>query len=102
MFGGLDFYRDTEPESWSAGTLLLPEGRFTLKIAACMTVPASDSLIFSPGQDTQALREYILSASESSVPKLLRSGSPLLAMATCSDEYTNARTAVIAVLEKGD
>lgn len=51
MFGDLDKYRSVDfLQQTNTGTLLVPGGRYALRVFACIVVSASDDLIYQPLQ----------------------------------------------------
>ena len=51
MFGDLDKYRSADfLQQTNTGTLLVPGGRYALRVFACIVVSASDDLIYQPLQ----------------------------------------------------
>ena len=89
------------------GTLVLPQGAYDLEIVACLLVPASDAAVFEPLLWQTDNRELLSMIPEKAVQLrsdvfqglLLQEEAPrLLAMSTCSYEFTDARTVVIAVM----
>lgn len=108
MFGDLDLYKD---ESFfnenRTGTLILPDRTYSLEIFACLLSPASDDTIFNPQQwqdNIDGLLEHVrseaLHVDEEIISDLEASESPqVLAMSTCSTEYTDARTIILAVMK---
>lgn len=109
MFGDLDLYKDAKFfKENTTGQLLLPDGSYNLDIFACLVVNAGDSALFNPTawqayNITQRL-EYALdnavNVRTQTVEQLLQAESPrILAMSTCSSEYTDARTIVLAVIK---
>ncbi len=114
MFGDLDLYKD--PDFFrdnTTGTLLVPQGAYELEVFACLLVPASDEHIFQPDRwrtDIQALipylRENAMHLHTDTLDALEQADEPkILALSTCSTEFTDARTIVLAVMkswEQGD
>ena len=109
MFGDLDLYEDQQFfEENRKGTLILPDRFYNLKILACLRVSASEDAIFSPEQweeDTGGLLEYV-SANAMYIHEDMmeeigsREDNPqILAMTTCSSEFTDARTVLLAIME---
>lgn len=107
MFGDLDLYRveDFFSEN-STGMLILPERAYRLKIFACLSVSASENVIFDPQQT--GIPELLAFVSDNALrfrPEVIdrstAAGAPLqiLGMSTCSSEFTDARTVVLAVME---
>ena len=109
MFGDLALYKDAAfMEENHTGTLLLPQGAYTLEIIACLLVPASDDAIFEPmlwQTDNRDLLSQIpkkaVQLREDAFQALLQQEEAprLLAMSTCSYEFTDARTVVVAVMQ---
>lgn len=108
MFGDLDLYKD---EAFfrenRTGALILPEKTYHLEIICCMLVGASDEYIFEP-QNTQyhinGLLKYVAKEAMYINQDVLQRTSEtkdvqILALSTCSSEYTDARTIVLAVMD---
>lgn len=106
MFGDLDLYKD---ESFFAqnttGTLILPDRTYHLETIACLLVPASEDAIFHPYQWSRKLNGLIDFVQENAIwlrEDILQQldpepgGSQILAMSTCSSEFTDARTILLA------
>ena len=75
---------------------------------ACLVVPASEQAIFAPGKwrsDAGGLLPFVEENALQMDAQALRAleeepeGAQFLAMATCSGEYTDARTVVLARME---
>lgn len=105
MFGHLDLYKDPAFfEKNTTGTLILPEETYHLEIAACLLVPASNPFIFAPEQwreGTGELLDYVrqqaMYVHEDGLAALEQ--GKILALTTCSSEFTDARTVVLTVME---
>ena len=99
MFGDLDKYKDGAFfRQNTTGTLTLPGGSYRLEVLACLVVPASEQAIFAPGKwrsDAGGLLPFVEENALEEEPE----GAQFLAMATCSGEYTDARTVVLARME---
>ena len=107
MFGDLDNYKD---EAFfrenRTGMLILPDKTYDLEIIACMLIGASDDMIFDPDaaqDDIQALLDHAEEKAlfvNSDVMERARQTEnlQLLALSTCSSEYTDARTIVLTVM----
>ncbi len=111
MFGDLDLYEDkTFFEQNSTGTLILPDKSYKLEIFACMLVNSGDDYIFTPEQwqtDINGLFSYVkdnsLYVREETIKKAEQTESPkVLALSTCSSEFTDARTVILAVMESNE
>ncbi len=108
MFGDLDLYKDKSFfEENSTGSLILPDRSYKLEIFACLLVKAGESSIFNPDRwqtDIDGLIKYAKANSlylrEETADKLEQSDSQkVIAFSTCSTEFTDARTIVLAVME---
>lgn len=108
MFGDLDLYKDeTFFEENTTGRLILPKKTYNLEIFACILAPSSEKNIYEPRRwqaDIDGLLEYAgenaLHLHEDTHARLLnqRDGAKVLALSTCSSEYTNARTIILAAM----
>ena len=105
MFGDLDLYKDeTFFGENTTGTLILPDRTYQLETIACLLVPASEEAIFETQQWNQNLNGLLdfaqsnaLNWSEETDRKFREDGgTQLLAMSTCSAEFTDARTILLA------
>ena len=107
MFGDLDLYKD---EAFfrdnRTGTLILPDKTYNLEIISCMLVGASDDYIFEPDStrcNINSLIQYAESKSlyiHEDVLEQLKQNEDLqiLALSTCSSEFTDARTIILTVM----
>lgn len=106
MFGDLDLYKDeTFFQENTTGSLVLPGKAYQLEIIACLLVPASEDHIFEPTiwQDSNISRllEFVennaLNIHDEILQELKAAEDPfkILALSTCSYEYTDARTIVL-------
>ena len=107
MFGDLDLYKDeTFFRDNRTGTLILPDKTFNLEIISCMLVGASDDYIFEPDStrcNINSLIQYAESKSlyiHEDVLEQLKQNEDLqiLALSTCSSEFTDARTIILTVM----
>ena len=107
MFGDLDKYKDEEFFNENeTGVLILPDRSYNLDIFACLLVKSSESNIFQPDRwqyDITGLLDFAQENSMFTRPELIdeiRSAqSPqVIALSTCSSEYTDARTIVLAYM----
>lgn len=107
MFGDLDLYKDEEFfNENTTGTLILPDRTYHLEIFACLLVPASEDAIFEPSRwqnNLDGLLEFAqgedaLHVHEDTIAQIKAQGSSaqVLAMSTCSTEFTDARTILLA------
>lgn len=109
MFGDLDLYEDqTFFDENTTGMLILPDRAYGLEIFAFLRVPALEDAIFSPQQwaaDTGGLLDFVREEAEhihqDTMEKIGTSEDcfQILAMSTCSSEYTDARTILLAVMK---
>lgn len=109
MFGDLDkFEEETFFRKNKTGTLILPDRTFDLEIYACMLVTASEDAIFDPQQyqdDINSLLDFVeqnaLYYDADTVAELRQTdgGSQILALSTCSSEFTDARTIILTVMK---
>ena len=106
MFGDLDLYKDAEffAEN-TTGELILPDRTYDLKTFACLLVPSSESAIFQPQRwdsDLQGLytfaQENALNLNTETLAAMKAAGddAQVLALSTCSTEFTDARTILLA------
>lgn len=108
MFGDLDLYKDQQFfNENSSGILILPDRAYKLEIFACLLSHAGDEYIFEPERwqtDIDELISFVrsdhLNLRQETIDKLERMDEPqVLALSTCSSEYTDARTIILAVME---
>lgn len=111
MFGDLDLFKDERFFSENRmGTLMLPDRVCELEIFACLVAPASEENIFQPTLWTTDIRQLIeyargeaLFIDDELIERTLAASSEeaqVLAMSTCSAEYTDARTIVLAFIHE--
>jgi len=108
MFGDLDLYKD---EAFfrknTTGTLILPDRVYELEIFACLIVKASEDVIFEPDRWRTDINGLIAFAEKNSlhlndetIADLKQQGNcQILAFSTCSSEFTDARTIILAVMK---
>ena len=112
MFGDLDLYKD-EAFFWEnrTGTLILEDRTYSLRTIACLVVRSVDEVIFNPTRWTDDIGELLIYArvtgvhyDDEAIERLLQEnrdakegGRPpqIMALATCSSEYTDARTILL-------
>ena len=108
MFGDLDLYKDQKFfDENTTGMLILPDRTYKLEIFACMLIEAGDDAIFNPERwqtNINGLVSYArdnnLHLREETISKLEQMDTPqILALSTCSTEFTDARTIILAVME---
>lgn len=109
MFGDLDLYEDQEFfQKNRTGTLVLPDRSYSLEIFACLKTAASEEAVFIPQRwqtDTAGLMDFVKSNAvylHSDVMDKIGTSedySQILAMSTCSSDFTDARTIILAVMK---
>ena len=108
MFGDLDLYKDEQFfKDNTSGLLMMPGRTYQLEIFACLLVPASEDAIFHPGQwetDIDGLLDFAeenaLWTHDGTIAALRREEEPkILGLSTCSTEFTDARTIILAAME---
>lgn len=111
MFGDLDLFKDEEFfEENRTGTLLLPDCVYDLEIFACIVTASSEENIFQPAawkEDIDGFIDYVredaMLIDKELITQTLESapdGVKVLAMSTCSSEFTDARTIVVAFMHQ--
>lgn len=110
MFGDLDLYKKENFFNKNrTGTLYLPEEQIHLEVLACLSVSSSEENIFTPEKWKTETKGLLKFASDHAVlvhqdllKELMESGdSPrILAMSTCSSEFTDARTVLLAEMKE--
>lgn len=108
MFGDLDLYKEEKFfHENRTGTLILPDRAYNLEIISCLLVPASEDNIFEPLRwqgDIDELLEFIeqnaMYFHEDVLENIAQSQEEvqILALSTCSSEYTDARTIILTVM----
>lgn len=108
MFGDLDLYKKKSFfKKNTTGILMLPDRAYKLEIFACLLIKASDDVIFDPEKwqtDIEQLLSYVESNAvylhKKTLNGLRESRKPqVLALTTCSSEFTDARTIVLAAMK---
>ena len=113
MFGDLDLYKDAAFFAENrTGTLILPDRAWSLDVFACMLTSASEDRIFDPltwEDGVEGLLQFAaaeaMHADTEAIAQLLariRAGEApsVLAFTTCSSEFTDARTIVLAAMNE--
>ena len=98
MFGDLDrykeeaFFRDHE-----GGQLILPDKAYGLRVLGCLVVGASDGNIFDPEAVRRHPERLLPYVRENSLwfREPVEGTGQYLALSTCSEEFTDARTVVL-------
>lgn len=109
MFGDLELYTEQKFfDENTTGTLILPDRSYKLKIFACLRVSAAEEAIFIPQkwqEDNSGLIDFVRSNAMYVHQDILEhigtseDFSQVLAMSTCSSEFTDARTVILAVMQ---
>lgn len=116
MFGDLDLYKDQEFfKENRTGTLILEDRIYSLVTIACLVAAANDDVIFSPerwADDIEEPLRYARAAAmhydDAMITRLLEENElaagggrtpQILVLATCSSEYTDARTILLAEMQ---
>ena len=113
MFGDVNLYKDeTFFEENREGQLFLRDREHSLTTLSCIVTASSDSTIFNPENWTKMTEEQLLAAvrrnalhvNEDGITALqtkMENGEQprILAMSTCSDEFTDARTILLTLLD---
>ncbi len=109
MFGDLELYEDQEFfEENTKGMLILPDRSYELEIFACLRTLASEEAIFTPQRwqtDNRGLLDFVrdngIYIHQNTMAQIGASEdfSQVLAMSTCSSEFTDARTIILAVMK---
>ena len=108
MFGDIQLFKNESFfKSNRTGTLILPDRAYKLEIFSCILVNASDDKIFDPTVwqgDIQPLLDYAKSESlylhDSIIDKVEQHNgeAQILALTTCTYEFTDARTVLLAYM----
>lgn len=109
MFGDLDKFKEEAFFSKNkTGTLILPDRIYDLEIYACLLVPASENMIFEPQKhqdNIDALLNYVeqnalhCDADKTEELRNAAAGTQILALSTCSTEFTDARTIILTAMK---
>lgn len=109
MFGDLDKFKEEKFfKDNTTGLLILPDRSYDLEIFACILTDASEDAIFEP-QEYKADINKLLNLAEQKglhchadkISELRNSdgSTQILILSTCSAEFTDARTIVLAVMK---
>lgn len=109
MFGDINLYKEeTFFKENQTGSLLTADMMYDLKIFASLIVPANEVEIFNPmiwQDDIDELIDYAdstalyLNMDIIEEMRAMNEDLQILALTTCSDEFTDARTVVLAIME---
>lgn len=106
MFGDLDLYKNEKFFNENkTGSLLLVDRVYDLKVFATLIVPAGEQSIFNPllwQDDTSNLKKFTLNNNlyldNEMFEEAFKSNYKILSLTTCSSEFTDARTIVLAAM----
>ena len=106
MFGDLDKYKDeTFLKENTTGLLILPDRSYDLEIFACILTDASNDVIFEPQEYRSDINKLLRLAEQEGLHynadkleelKKTNGQKQILILSTCSTEFTDARTIVLA------
>lgn len=113
MFGDVNLYKDeTFFKEHTTGELYLSDRLHHLTILSCIVTNASDTLIFNPetwkkldvseyAESARANAVHVNEDGMTALQTLIDSGGQprILALSTCSDEFTDARTIVLTLID---
>ena len=108
MFGDLDLFKDERFfHDNRTGMLILPDRAYNLEIYACLLVKASEDNIFEPeavSGDMNKLYDFCTENAMYVHAETIEAArndpsAKTLALSTCSSEFTDARTIVLAVMQ---
>ena len=113
MFSDINLYKDEEFfQNNRLGMLMLPDGVHLIESLAVIVAPANDSGLFNPENWTRYTGEEMLEAVqennlysnerglEALKAKVEKGEAPkIIALSTCSDEYTDARTILLTLMD---
>ncbi len=110
MFGDLPLYKDEDFfKENRTGELILPDKSYSLKIYAVILTNSFDDMIFNPDSYKNGVSDLIRYAEDNALflheemtedlKQRANQGLQILSLTTCSSEFTDARTIVLAVME---
>lgn len=109
MFGDLDLFKEEKFFNENkAGLLILPDRSYDLEIFACILTNASEDAIFEPQEYKAGINKLLnfaeqegmhYDADKVSELKASNGKTQILILSTCSTEFTDARTIVLAVMK---
>lgn len=103
MFGELAYFTQSSYfQAHQTGVLYVPNHTYEIEIFACLQTDAYDTQLFTPGKLTESEMKSLLERIQEISLQYREIGvtakDKLLALSTCSDASTNARTIVIGRL----
>lgn len=113
MFGDVRLYKDSEFfEKNQQGELYLPDKKHTLQSISCIICSSSDWIRFNPERWSELTNEEILQYAQEDAVNVSETGLKalqtvldagekprLVALSTCSDEFTDARTILLTIMD---
>ncbi|MBP9987871.1 MAG: class B sortase [Ruminococcus sp.] len=104
MFGDIDKYKKKKFfDENKTGVLITPNKTFNLKIFAVLVVPDSNQIVFNPNNSKdlnkiiQSAEDWSLYSDKAMMSKIKNNpSSQVVALSTCSNEFTDARTVLLA------
>lgn len=92
--------------SHTTGTLMTPDQAYDLEVFACLITPASEDKVFEPTswdeENIAELYEFVeseaIALDAEAMARAQEEGCRILALSTCSYEFTDARTVVFAAM----
>ena len=109
MFGDLDKYKDEKfLKENTTGLLILPDRSYDLEIFACILTDASNDAIFEPQEYKADINKLLRLTEQESLHynadkleelKKTNGQTQILILSTCSTEFTDARTIVLAAMK---
>ena len=109
MFGDLDKYKDEKfLKENTTGLLILPDRSYDLEIFACILTDASEDAIFEPQEYRSDINKLLrlteqeglhYNADKLEELKKTNGQTQILILSTCSTEFTDARTIVLAAMK---
>lgn len=105
MFGELDSFLEKEYfDGHESGILYLPDRNYEISIFACVQTDAYDEQMFGPGDlKEEEMENLLLRIRDTAVQYReisVTGADQLIALSTCSDASTNARTIVLGRMEE--
>ena len=107
MFDDLELYKEEDFfNDNKSGNLILPDGGYDLEIYAYLNVTASEDMIFETEQIQSNIDKHLNYVEQNAIylhkdafEKAKKADAQILALTTCSSEFTDARTIILAVME---
>ena len=94
-FKGKDFF-----DEHTEAVLFVPEDTYRLEIMACLLIQSDDEVIYDPYVDYETFVNYVKRKAMYYRETELSEGDTFLTLSTCSYEFENARTVLVAKIVK--